>query len=147
MNQLQEGDNVTNFYSKDSISCGLLKIKTSLSRFNITQVCSLDLVGIIASLTVIVIVCTLKNYKRFMYRLVIYLMAVNILQALLQILGLIPVQVMEDDLQVSIREGTGWLSACQALGYLELVTFWMENLIIIWIMLAMVWRLQHLQKG
>ena len=147
MSQLKEGDNVTTNSSDFESVERCLDFRRDTANAVLGVKVGLDSVGIIASLTVIVIVCTLRNYKRFMYRLVIYLMAVNILQALFQILGLIPVQVIGEDLQVSIREGTGWISACQALGYLDLVTFWMENLIIVWIMLAMVWRLQHLQKG
>ena len=143
---MNQRDNITtNSSDFDSERC--LEFSRSTANTLLGIKVGLDAVGIIASLTVVIIVCILRNYKRFMYRLVIYLVAANILQALFQILGLIPVQVMSEDDQVSVREGTGWFSACQTLGYLDLVTFWMENLIIIWIMLAMVWRLQRLQKG
>ena len=72
-------------------------------------------------------------------------MIVNSLQALCQILELTPVQVTEDE-QVSIRNGTGWSDMCAALGFLDMVTSWMGNLIIVWIMLYMLvlsWQLHQ----
>ena len=145
MNQLQEDDNITaNTSDLDPQQC--LELPQATAKAVLGVKVGLDSVGITASLIVIIIIWIMRNYKRFMYRLVIYLMVFNVLQAVFQILGLVPVQVTEDE-QVSVREGAGWFSACQALGYLDLVTFWMENLVIIWIMLAMAWRLYHLQKG
>ena len=145
MNQQQEDENITaNLSDFDSEQC--LNVPQTTADAVLGVKIGLDSVGILASLTVIFIICILRNYKRFMYRLVIYLMAVNIIQAVCQILGLVPVQVTEDE-RVSIRDGAGWFATCQTLGYLDLVSFWMENLVIIWIMLALVWRLYHLQNG
>jgi hypothetical protein len=106
---------------------------------------TLNSIGILASILVVCLILISKNYKRFVYRLVMYLMIVNSLQALCQILELTPVQVTEDE-QVSIRNGTGWSDMCTALGFLDMVTSWMGNFIIVWIMLYMLllsWRLHH----
>lgn len=147
MNQFkEEGDNTTSANLSDLDPQQCLEFSQATANAVLGVKVGLDSAGIIASLTVIIIISIIGNYKRIMYRLVIYLMAVNILQALFQIFGLVPVQVSKDE-PVSVREGTVWFSACQALGYLDLVTLWMENLVIIWIMTAMAWRLYHLQKG
>ena len=47
---------------------------------------TLNCVGILASLLVVCLIMISKNYKRFVYRLVLYLMIVDSLQALCQIL-------------------------------------------------------------
>ena len=106
---------------------------------------TLNSTGILASILVVCLILISKNYKRFVYRLVMYLMIVNSLQALCQVLELTPVQVTEDE-QVLIRNGTGWSDMCAALGFLDMVTSWMGNLIIVWIMLYMLvlsWQLHQ----
>ena len=107
---------------------------------------TLNCIGILASVLVVCLILISKNYKRFVYRLVMYLMIVNSLQALCQILELTPVQVTEDE-NVSIKNGTGWSDMCAALGFLDMVTSWMGNFIIVWIMLYMLvlsWQLHRM---
>lgn len=107
---------------------------------------TLNCIGILASVLVVCLILISKNYKRFVYRLVMYLMIVNSLQALCQILELTPAQVTEDE-TVSIKNGTGWSDMCAALGFLDMVTSWMGNFIIVWIMLYMLalsWRLHQM---
>ena len=104
--------------------------------------------GILLSLFAIVLIALSRIYKQFVYRLVMYLMAVNITQALCQVIELIPVEVTEDE-RITMRNGTGWPEVCAALGYLDIVTAWMGNFVIIWIMLYMLtlsWQLHHLQS-
>lgn len=77
-----------------------------------------------------------------------YLMAVNITQALCQVIELIPVEVTENE-RITMRNGTGWPEVCAALGYLDIVTAWMGNFVIIWIMFYMLklsWQLHRLQS-
>ena len=105
--------------------------------------------GILLSLSAIVLVTVSKIYKQFVYRLVMYLMAVNVTQALCQIVELIPVEVTEEE-HITLRNGTGWEEACAVLGYLDIVTAWMGNFVIIWIMLYMLrlsWQLHRLQSS
>ena len=110
---------------------------------------TLNCVGILASLLVVCLIMISKNYKRFVYRLVLYLMIVDSLQALCQILELTPVQVTEGE-NVSIKNGTGWLQMCRMLGFLDMVTSWMGNFVIVWIMLYMLaisWKLHQMAVG
>ena len=107
---------------------------------------TLNCIGILASILAVCLILISKNYKRFVYRLVMYLMIVDSLQALCQILELTPVQVSEDK-TVSIKNGTGWSQMCAALGFLDMVTSWMGNFIIVWIMLYMLtlsWKLHQM---
>ena len=106
-------------------------------------------IGILLSLFAIVLIGLSKIYKQFVYRLVMYLMAVNIIQALCQVIVLIPVEVNEND-RITIRNGTGWTEVCAILGYLYVVTAWIDNFVIIWIMLYMLmlgWQLHRLRSG
>ena len=52
------------------------------------------------SLFIIILFRLMKTYKQFVHCLVIYLMAVNILLALFQVLELIPIEVNDADLIV-----------------------------------------------
>ena len=110
---------------------------------------ALGSVGVLASLLVILLIGVMKVYKQFVYRLVLYLMAVNALQALFQILELIPIQVTEND-YVLVRNSTGWQEVCSVVGYLDIGVVWMGNLVIIWTMLYMLslsWQLHRLQAS
>ena len=90
--------------------------------------------GLLVSLIVIILIGTTKIYKQFVYRLVAYLMTVNVLQALCQVLELIPIEVTEDE-HITIRNGTAWTDLCRVLGYFDIVTSWNGNFVIIWTML------------
>jgi hypothetical protein len=110
---------------------------------------ALGSLGTLLSLFAIVLVAASRIYKQFVYRLVMYLMAVNITQALCQIIELIPVEVTEDD-RITMRNGTGWEEVCAVFGYLDIVTAWMGNFVIIWIILYMLnlsWQLHRLQSN
>ena len=88
--------------------------------------------GTVTSLFVIFLVGVTKFYKQFVHRLVAYLMVVNALQALCQVLELIPIEVTEDE-HIIIRNGTAWSDVCAILGYLDIVTSWNGNFVVIWI--------------
>ena len=110
---------------------------------------ALGSLGTLLCLFVIILVAASRIYKQFVYRLVLYLMIVNITQALCQIIELIPVEVTEDD-RITMRNGTGWEEGCAVLGYLDVVTAWMGNFVIIWIMLYMLklsWQLHRLPSN
>ena len=96
---------------------------------------SLGSVGIVLSLLAILTIGVTKIYREdFVYRLLMYVMVVNSFQALCQVLHVIPVEMTSDDL-LSIRNGTGWSDVCAVFGFLDMVTSWMGNLVIIWMML------------
>ena len=104
--------------------------------------------GVLMSLIVIIMIGATKVYKQFVYRLVAYLMIVNVLQALCQVLELFPVEVTEDQ-HITIRNGTAWKDICEVLGYLDIVTSWSGNFVIIWTMLFMLnlsWKIHRHQE-
>ena len=105
--------------------------------------------GILVSLLVILLIGVMKSYKQFVYRLVVYLMAVNTLLALFQILELIPLEVTDED-NITIRNGSGWQEACSIIGYLDIGIVWIGNLFIVWTMLYMLslsWQLHRLKTS
>ena len=105
--------------------------------------------GVLASLLVVLLIGVMKLYKQFVYRLVLYLMAINALQALFQILELVPIEVTDNNI-VLLRNGTGWEDACSVIGYLDIGVVWMGNLVIVWTMLYMLslsWQLHRLQQA
>ena len=104
--------------------------------------------GALMSLMVIILIGATKIYKQFVYRLVVYLMIVNVLQALCQVLEVIPIEVTDDE-HITIRNGTAWTDVCGVLGYLDIVTFWSGNFVIIWTMLFMLklsWKIHSHQE-
>lgn len=103
-------------------------------------------IGILLSLIMIAIMVT-KHFRRlFLYRLLTYLMATSTLQGFCQILGQLPVEVTEDG-RTTLKNGSGWRRACTSFAYLDVVTTWMTNFVIIWIMLLMVWYYYRLATG
>lgn len=101
--------------------------------------------GMLVSLFVIILIGFMKTYKQFVYRLVVYLMAINTLLSLFQVLELIPIQVNDEDLIV-VRNGEGWQKACVIIGYVDTAIVWMGNLLIVWTMLYMLsqsWQLHR----
>ena len=92
--------------------------------------------GILVSLIILILIGVTKIYKQFVYRLVMYLMVVNILQGLCLLFEQLPIQVTADD-RISLKNGTGWEEACKLLGFLDIVSSWNGNLVIIWTMLYM----------
>ena len=106
-------------------------------------------IGILASSIVVCVVGITKTYKRFVYRLLVYLMVVTIVHAVIHIIQFVPIKV-EDDKHIALRKGGGWKVVCEALGYLDVVVSWMGNLIIVWTilyMLALSWQVYRLQTG
>ena len=138
------------YFSNETISSDhCLKFSKSIADVILYLKVILGSSGVLLSLCPVVLIGLSRIYKQFVYRLVLYLMAVNIAQALCQVIELIPVEVIQDEERMTIRNGTGWKEVCAVLGYLDIVTAWMGNFIIIWIMLYMLtlsWQLHRLQS-
>ena len=133
-------DNETGYYFEFSkeIADVIFDIKVAM--------CS---IGILLSLFATGLIILFKFYKKFVYRLVMYLMVVNIMQAVCIIAQMIPIEVTDSNC-TRLRSGQGWREACAALSYLHIVVDWIHHLVIIWIMLYMLklsWQLHHLQSN
>ena len=105
----------------------VLYIKTTLGSFTV-----------LANLVAIAVIFFTKRFKEFTFRLVIYLLVTDIFQAIVIILELIPIQVPDASHPARIKNGTGWLVFCDATGFLGMVTLWMGNIVIIWIVTYLV---------
>ena len=86
--------------------------------------------GVVCILAITVILAT-KGYKKFVHRLILYLMAVVLPEEVVSILAVAPVHL--NGSVVAVREGFEGL--CAAAGFLYQVVFWMELLVICWIAL------------
>lgn len=86
------------------------------------------------------IVMIRKNFRSsfLSQRLYMYFLSVGVLQGLCQILGQFPVEVTEDG-QVALKSGLGWHTVCILFAYLDIVTTWIINFLMIWILLLMLW--------
>ena len=140
INPAQSFDNETGqcFNFSKEIADDIFDIKVVLGSF-----------GILLSLFATGLIVLFKFYKKFVYRLVMYLMVVNSAHAACIITQLIPIEVTDNDC-IKLKTGRGWAEACAALGYLETVVNWMRNFVIIWIMLYMLklsWQLHRLQPN
>ena len=80
--------------------------------------------GVLTSILVVLLILVSKSYKHFVFRLVIYFMVANILQAISHILELIPVTHTHGE--VAVRDG--WSAVCSAFGFFDQVTVWMGNM-------------------
>ncbi len=75
-----------------------------------------------------------RSYKRFVFRLVLSLLVASILVVIVEILEVTP---LNHHGIPSLRPG--WKPACSAFGFLNQVTVWMGNFIIIWIVGFLCW--------
>ena len=115
--------------------------------FNIDVV--LGSIGCLLSLFATGLIILFKFYKKFVYRLVMYLIVVNTVNAVCVILWLIPVEATNDNC-IKVRNGRGWAETCAALGYLDMVMTWIRNFVIIWTMVYMLklsWQLRRLHSN
>ena len=103
-------------------------------------------VGAVASIVVILLIVLTKSYKRFVFRLVIYFMSVNLFQSFADILKVIPVH--HDGDIVAVRKG--WESVCAVFGFMDQIAMCANDVIIIWIMLYLLkltWHIYRVQTG
>ena len=87
--------------------------------------------ALIACSIVIVVITILRGYKHFVYRLVLYLMVADLLQALTNILESLPVKTDRHGV-VKVQPGTE--GQCATYGFLNQLAAWSENVVICWIM-------------
>lgn len=83
------------------------------------------------NIAAIVVLVFFKSYKRFVFRLVLCLLIACLLDVVIQILETTPL----DHTNSSVPVRDGWEPACAAFGFLDQVTTWMSNFVIIWILL------------
>ena len=130
----------------DNFSCLHFSIETTELVVRIKG--SLGFITIVANLFAIFLILISKKFKETTFRLVIYLMITDILQAVAMCLALSPISVPDDDHDADVRNGTGWKDFCAATGYVLMTTMWMGNIVIIWIVLHLLvlgWRLYRVQ--
>ena len=133
----------------DNDTCFNFTTKTATTVQNIKY--SLGALTVIANFLAIVVILLSKKYKDFTFRLVIYLMTTDILQAVAIILEVIPIEVPNETTPARVRiDGRGWTDFCAASGFIGMITLWMGNIVIVWIVLYLLllgWRLYRGQQG
>lgn len=91
--------------------------------------------SLLINIAAISVLLFFRSYKRFVFRLVLCLLAASFLGVVIQILEIIPL----DHSKFPIEVRSGWESACAAFGFLDQVAIWMSNFVIIWIVLFILW--------
>lgn len=81
---------------------------------------------------ILVIVCG-GSYKKLVIRSVLYLLIANLLLVTVQVLELIPTNYVSG--HVSVRPG--WENVCSVFGFLDQVTAWMRDLVVIFIVVQL----------
>ena len=119
------------------------KVEVEAAYYTKISVASL---GILLSFGALLLLCISKNkvIKQFVFRLVFYLMLVNLVEAVFLLLEVIPVEL--EDGRVFIKPGPHWSRACIAFGFFDQVLSWMGFTAIVWIIIYMLWRTFHLSK-
>ena len=93
---------------------------------------------------VILSIVRFRGHKKFMYRLVIYFMTADLLQSFAQVFEVASVSYNQDQKIAHVRKG--WEVACVAFGFMDQVSMWMSNCVIIWIMLYLLSTVCHLVR-
>ncbi len=130
------GNNATG-HENPNRSCITFKADTAQTVFDIKV--SLSVFAIVVNLFVIILILFMKKANKFMYRLVLYLLTTDILQAIAIIMISLPITVPGDEGPASTWPGQGWFNDCIASGFISVVTLWMGNIIIFWIALYLAW--------
>ncbi len=106
----------------------VLAIKMSLSSF-----------AIIVNVAVIIFIVYTRKFRDFIYRLILYLMITDVLQAFAIIIIQLPIIVPNDTAPAEIRPGKRWADACVGSGFTIMATMWMGNIVVFWIVLYLLW--------
>ena len=125
-----------------------LNFTTEFAKAVLDVKASLGAITVVVNLLAIALIVISKKYKDFTFRLVIYLMVTDILQAVTMCLALAPVYVPDAENAAKLREGQPWHEVCEITGFLLMVSMWMGNVVIIWIvghLLVLGWRLYRVQ--
>ena len=98
---------------------------------------SLSSLAILVNLAVIFFIVYINKARDFMYRLILYLMITDVLQAIAIIIISQPVTVPSDLIPAQIKPG--WTNACIGSGFASMATLWMGNIVVFWIVLYILW--------
>ena len=136
----------------DSKRCLNFTIQNAHAVFDVKL--SLGAITVVANLLAIILIIASRRFRDFLYRLVVYLLVTDILQAIAICLALFPITVPDANNPAQVRDNSsaGWLDLCAATGFILMTTMWMGNVVIIWIMghlLLLGWREQrsHNERG
>ena len=121
--------NVTN---SSNVTC--LEFSAEEQKTLNTTVISVSSVASLACILAIAFILVSRGYRKFVHRLILYLMVAALLEALVSILQVVPVHYIGNF--GAVREGFEGL--CAAAGFLINVAVWMELLVICCIVLVIV---------
>ena len=121
------GSNITN----DSNCLKILADELDTWKVTVISVCSSSSVACVLA---IIFILASKGYKKFVHRLTLYLMVVDLLKTIVSILNILP--VYRNGTVVAVRSGSEGF--CSAVGFFLEVVAWMEKLVICWIVLYLV---------
>lgn len=79
-----------------------------------------------------------------MFRLVLYFMSADLLQSIAQVFEVASVNYDAEKETAYVRKG--WRTACVAFGFMDQVSMWMSNCIIVWIMLYLLSKVYYLLR-
>jgi len=127
--------------SNGSATCyHFTKVEVETAYYTKISVASL---GILLSFVVVLLFCISKVYRgRFVFRLVFYLMLLNLAEATILLLEVIPANLQGG--KVFIRPN--WSGVCSLFGFVDQLISWMGFIAIFWFMIYMLWLTYHLYK-
>ena len=91
--------------------------------------------SLVLNIIAISVLLYFKSNKRFVFRLVLCLLFASLFGVIAQLLELIP----PDGRSTDPMSHSNWLPTCSAFGFLDQVTIWMSNFVIIWIVGYLCW--------
>ena len=103
---------------------------------------SIAALGILLSGVVLLLFCISKVFRNFVYRLVFYLMLLNLAEAAILLMEVLPADMQDGE----VFTRPNWGSVCSLFGFLDQIISWMGFIAIVWIMIYMLWLTYHLYK-
>ena len=146
---MYSNDEMNNLVQDKNLSC--LNFTTENAKLILNIKLSLGVITVIANVLAIALILISRKFKETTFRLVIYLLITDILQAVAMCLALSPITVRDEKHVAEVRpNSTVWNDFCGATGFVLMTTMWMGNIVIIWIvvyLLVLGWRLYRSQKN
>lgn len=131
--------------SNQSNSTDCLKFDEKQITVTVAVRAAIGSLAFVGCLLVILSMVWFKIHKKYVYRLMMYFMVANLLQSTAQVLGVIPIDYDYDEEIASVREG--WETACAAFGFINEVSMWMSNCMIVWIVFYLQSSVQRITNG
>ena len=87
--------------------------------------------GVVVTIIAIIVLLICRSYRLLVFRILLYITIANLLQVIMQLLELFPIENQHDYNEVK----EGWTPFCRVFGFLDQLSSWMGPLCMLWMVL------------